>query len=113
MGWSRRFDDPIALPRGRQLVILKDAADYVMKLPKAEQNLEEWQTAIACLVGAAEGRDFLMHARIGMLSGDQSVRRTSVRSIAQRHALGTAEAKEGSIATTSQREPGAPSLIQT
>jgi hypothetical protein len=65
--WSREFDDPIPLPRGRQLVTLKDAADYIMKLPKAEQNLEEWQTAIDCLIGAAEGRDFLMHARIGVL----------------------------------------------
>jgi hypothetical protein len=27
-----------------------------MKLPKAEQNLEEWQTAIGCLIGTAEGR---------------------------------------------------------
>jgi hypothetical protein len=27
----------------------------------------EWQTAIACLIGTAEGRDFLVHARIGML----------------------------------------------
>jgi len=25
-GWSRRFDDPIPLPRGRQLVTQKDAA---------------------------------------------------------------------------------------
>jgi hypothetical protein len=25
------------------------------------------ETAISCLIGAAEGRDFLMHARIGML----------------------------------------------
>jgi hypothetical protein len=38
-----------------------------MKLPKAEQDLAEWQTAIHCLIGAAEGRDFLMHARIGLL----------------------------------------------
>jgi hypothetical protein len=38
-----------------------------MKLTKAEQNLPEWQTAIRCLLGAAEGRDFLMHARIGVL----------------------------------------------
>jgi len=53
--------------RGRQLVTLKDAADYIMKLPKTEQNLPEWQTAISCLIGAAEGRDFLMHAQIGML----------------------------------------------
>jgi len=34
--------------------------------PKAEQKLEEWQTATGCMIGAAEGRDFLMHARIGV-----------------------------------------------
>jgi hypothetical protein len=67
LGWSRKFEDPIPIPDGGLLVTLKDAADYIMKLPKAEQNLEEWQTAIGCLIGAAEGRDFLMHARIGML----------------------------------------------
>ena len=66
-GWKRPFDDPIPLPRGRQLVTLEDAGTYITKLPKAEQNLPEWQTAIQCLIGAAEGRDFLMHARIGML----------------------------------------------
>jgi hypothetical protein len=67
MVWSARFDDPIPLPRGRQLLTLRDAAGYLTKLPKAEQQLEHWQTAAACLIGAAEGRDFLMHARIGML----------------------------------------------
>jgi len=35
--------------------------------PKADHQFDEWQTAIACLIGAAEGRDFIMHARIGML----------------------------------------------
>jgi hypothetical protein len=45
MPWSRVFEDPIPLPRGRQLVTLKDAAAYIMKLPKAEQDLEEWQAA--------------------------------------------------------------------
>jgi hypothetical protein len=43
-GWKRPFDDPILLPRGRQLVTLEDAATYIMKLPKAEQDLPEWQT---------------------------------------------------------------------
>jgi len=38
LGWSREFEDPIPIPNGRQLVTLKDAADYVMKLPKAEQE---------------------------------------------------------------------------
>ena len=66
-GWSREFDDPIPLPRGRQLVTLQDAANYIMKLPKAEQKLEEWQTATEVLIMAAEGHGPLMHARIGML----------------------------------------------
>jgi hypothetical protein len=26
-----------------------------------------WQTSIGCLIGAAEGRDFMMHSRIGVL----------------------------------------------
>ena len=46
---------------------LRDAADYIMKLPKVEQNLEAWQTAIEALLMAAEDRGPLMHARIGML----------------------------------------------
>ena len=66
-GWKRPFDDPIVLPDGRQLVTLEDAGDYITKLPKADQQLDEWQIAIECLIGAAEGRDFLMHARVGML----------------------------------------------
>jgi hypothetical protein len=53
-GWSRKFDDPIPMPDGRTLVTLMDAGDYIMKQPKAEQNHEVWQTAIACPIGAAE-----------------------------------------------------------
>ena len=39
--WSRPFEDPILLPDGRKLVTLKHAADYIMKLPKAEQKHEK------------------------------------------------------------------------
>ena len=49
------------------MLTLKDAASYIMKLPQADQKPEEWQTAGEILIKAAEGRDFLMHARIGML----------------------------------------------
>jgi hypothetical protein len=35
-GWKQVFDDPIDLPRGRQLVTLQDAGTYITKLPKAE-----------------------------------------------------------------------------
>jgi hypothetical protein len=55
------------LQDGRSLVVLGDAASYITALPKKISALPEWQTAIHCLIGAAEGRDFLMHARIGML----------------------------------------------
>ena len=67
MHWSSRFDDPIPLPRGRQLVTLKDAANYIQKLPKAEQNLDEWQAAVEALLLVVELDGPTMMARIGML----------------------------------------------
>jgi hypothetical protein len=67
MAWSRPFDDPITLPDGRQLVTLLDAGNYITELPKADQQLDEWQTAVEALMMVAEGRGPLMHARIGML----------------------------------------------
>ena len=63
MPWSRKFDDP--LPHG--MVALKDAADYIRKLPKPDQESPHWQTAIEALILAAEDRGPAMHARIGML----------------------------------------------
>jgi hypothetical protein len=77
MPWFRAFEDPIPLPRGRQLVTLKDAAAYIMKLSKAEQHLEEWQAATEALLMAAEDRGPLMHARIGVLRAlNRNVERT-------------------------------------
>jgi hypothetical protein len=66
-GWQKRFEEPIELPRGRQLVTLEDAGKYITKLPKVEQQLDEWQTATEALIMAAEGRGPLLHARVGML----------------------------------------------
>ena len=67
-GWKRPFDDPIPLPRGRQLVTLEDAARYIQKLPKAEQQIEEWQTAVEALILVAESNGGpTMMARIGVM----------------------------------------------
>ena len=52
---------------GRELLTPRDAADYIMKLQKAAQDLDEWQTATEALLMAAEDLGPLMHARIGML----------------------------------------------
>jgi hypothetical protein len=65
-GWQRKFEDPIPLPKGRQLVTLKDAADYIMKLPKPESDLPEWQTAIEVLMLVARSGPTMM-ARIGVM----------------------------------------------
>jgi hypothetical protein len=65
--WARPFDDPVLLLGGRKLVTLRDAADNIMKLPKAEQDLDEWQAAVEALMMAAEGRGPVMHSRLGVL----------------------------------------------
>jgi hypothetical protein len=64
--WSTPFEDPIVLPDGRMLLTLKDAADYIMKLPKTESDLPEWQTAIEALMLCSRGGPTMM-ARIGVM----------------------------------------------
>jgi hypothetical protein len=48
-------------------VTLRDAADYIMKLPKAEQDLREWQAAIEALLLVVELNGPTMMARIGVM----------------------------------------------
>ena len=43
MSWSRAFDEPIQPPKGKALVTLKDAAEYILALPKSKQESPEWQ----------------------------------------------------------------------
>ena len=49
-GWSRKFADPIPLADGRELITLRDAADYITALPKNESDLPEWQTAMGASI---------------------------------------------------------------
>jgi hypothetical protein len=39
MSWDQRFCDPIILPSRKPLVTLRDAAQYIIKLPKAARTL--------------------------------------------------------------------------
>jgi hypothetical protein len=66
-GWQREFDDPIDLPRRRQLVTLEDAGNYITKLPKAEHAAPEWQAAMQALILVAEKGGPTMLPRIGFL----------------------------------------------
>jgi hypothetical protein len=63
MSRSDEFEDPVP-----GMTTLQDAADYILKLPKAEQQLPHWQIAVEHLIRAAEtGGAWLMLARIAML----------------------------------------------
>jgi hypothetical protein len=62
MSWDREFEYPVPGMR-----TLRDAANYIMKLPKAEQAKPHWQTAAEAVLMAAEDRGPMMHAHIGML----------------------------------------------
>jgi hypothetical protein len=75
-GWQRPFDDPILLPRGRQLVTLKDAGDFITQLPKDEHETAEWQDAMEALILVAESGGPTMFARIGVM---QALNRNAVR----------------------------------
>ena len=66
-GWKRPFEDPIPLPRGRQLVTLEDAGNYITRLPKAEHEAQEWQAAMEALILVATSGGPTMFARIGIM----------------------------------------------
>ena len=50
MSWEQRFFDPIILKGRKPLVTLRDAAEYITELSKAEHDAEEWQEAIQALL---------------------------------------------------------------
>lgn len=54
MAWFKRFVDPIVLPDGRELLTLRDAAEYITALPKAEHDAADWQIAMEVLLLVAE-----------------------------------------------------------
>jgi hypothetical protein len=67
LSWHQTFSDPIALPNGRKLITLRDAALYITKLPKAEQRAPEWQTAVEVLMLIGERGGDPMMAHIAMM----------------------------------------------
>jgi hypothetical protein len=66
-GWKRRFEDPIPLPDGRQLVTLEDAGNHITKLPKAVHRAAEWQAAMEALILVATLGGPTIFARIGVM----------------------------------------------
>ena len=67
MSRNQTFFDPIILPDGRQLVMLRDAAQYITKFPKTEHDAPEWQAAMQALLLVAEHNGPTDFARIGVM----------------------------------------------
>lgn len=65
--WTQPFDDPVPLPDGGSLRILREAGEFIAALSEKDQRQSHWQTAAHMLLLAAEGRGPVMHARIAML----------------------------------------------
>jgi hypothetical protein len=53
-------------------------ANYIRRLPKADQDAPQWQTAIEVLMDAAEDRAPMMFAKMGVLQAvNRNVERVS------------------------------------
>lgn len=66
--WKQRFDDTIETPDGRKIKTLGDARDYLItfKIPRQPDKKELLSVALRCVLGAANGTDLMMHARIAV-----------------------------------------------
>ena len=64
MSWDRPFAQPVPLPKGPPAQTLRDAADYIRKLPQPERDCQEWRLAVQILVDAAEDREPVLLARM-------------------------------------------------
>jgi hypothetical protein len=67
MSWDRPFAQPLPLPEGPPAQTLRDAADYIRKLPQPERDGQEWRLAVQMLIDAAEDRGPMLFARMGIV----------------------------------------------
>jgi hypothetical protein len=66
--WNRRFDDTIETPDGRKIKTLDDARRYLITfaVPKQPDKKLMLTNALRAVLGAANGTDLMMHARIAV-----------------------------------------------
>lgn len=67
MSWDLKFPEPIAVPRGKPLVSLRDAGAYITALPAKTHAESAWQTAMDCLLLAADKGGPPEFARLAMV----------------------------------------------
>jgi hypothetical protein len=67
VAWDQTFFDPVVVPDRKPLITLRDAAEYITELPKAEHDADEWQAAMQALLLVAEQDGPTMFTRIGIM----------------------------------------------
>lgn len=93
MGWACTFDEPVTLPDGRRIVTLRDAANHITSLPRAEAKLPEWQAAIEALILVADLNGPTMFARIGIMRALNRVRSRQFNAARKDHHWGKRKLK--------------------
>jgi hypothetical protein len=66
MSWERPFDQPVPLPNAPPARTLREAANYIKKLPGSERDTPECRLAIQMLIDAAEDRGPMLFAKMGI-----------------------------------------------
>ena len=66
-GWHHPLHDSIPLPKGGELQTLRDAGNFIAKLPKREHDAPEWRAAIQALMPVATHGGDTMLPTIGIM----------------------------------------------
>lgn len=66
--WNQRFDDTIETPEGHKIKTLDDARRYLITfaVQRQAEKKEMLTLALRTVLGAANGTDLMMHARIAV-----------------------------------------------
>lgn len=66
--WNRRFDDTIETQDGHKIKTLDDARRYLVTfaVPRQPHKRDMLTIALRAVLGAANGTDLMMHARIAV-----------------------------------------------
>jgi hypothetical protein len=67
LSWDRPFHQPVLLPNGSSARTLREAADYVRRLPTAVRYRNQWRLAIHTLIEAAEDQGSVVFARVAII----------------------------------------------
>jgi len=111
VSWDRPFDQPLPLPNGAPARTLREASNYIKRLPKSQRDRPEWRLAIKMLIEAADDRGPILFAKIGMVQAlSRTIKPVFGGGANDKHRGGDTSAIEGIGPLPWEREVGEGSL---